>query len=124
MNAGAERTPIAALLAAGVVGGILSGLLGVGGGVVLVPLLVTVAGFSQHRAHATSLAAIVPIAAAAAARFGRAGEVDLDTALLLAAGAIVGAQLGARIMHGMGEATLKAAFGGLLIAVGVVMMWP
>lgn len=119
-----ERTPVAGLLAIGLVAGIMSGLLGVGGGVVMVPLLVTFAGFSQHRAHATSLAAIVPIAAVAAVRFGVAGEVAGVTALLLAIGAIAGAQAGARIMHRMREASLKAAFGVFLMVVGVVMLWP
>ncbi|MDQ4027986.1 MAG: sulfite exporter TauE/SafE family protein, partial [Actinomycetota bacterium] len=87
-----------ALLAAGVFAGLLSGLLGVGGGIVIVPLLVLLTGHSQHEAHATSLAAILPIAAIGAATFAVAGEVDLRLAGLLGVGAVVGAPLGARVM--------------------------
>ncbi|HVL64613.1 MAG TPA: TSUP family transporter [Actinomycetota bacterium] len=112
------------LAAIGLAAGVLSGLLGVGGGVVMVPLLVLAAGLSQHHAHATSLAAIVPIAAVAAARFAAAGEVEVADAALLALGAVVGAPVGARIMHGLGEASLKIAFGVLMVVVGGVMAWP
>lgn len=124
MEGHTERTPPVALLGIGFAGGLLSGLMGVGGGVVMVPLLVMAAGFSQHRAHATSLAAILPIATVAAVRFAAAGEVAFSTAALLAVGAVAGAQIGARIMHGMGEAALKTTFGILMIGIGIVMLWP
>lgn len=87
----------------------------------MVPLLV-VAGFSQHRAHATSLAAIVPIAAVAAAVFALDSDVEYGTAALLAAGALAGAPLGARAMAAVGERSLEAAFGVFLMAVGVAMV--
>jgi uncharacterized membrane protein YfcA len=110
------------LVAIGFVAGVGSGLLGVGGGTVMVPLLAGALGFTQHRAHATSLAAIVPIAAVAAAVFAADGVVDYETAALLAAGALVGAPLGARAMASLGEGSLETAFGVLLIATGVAMV--
>lgn len=88
----------------------------------MVPLLVALAGFSQHRAHATSLAAIVPIAAVAAGVFALDSDVEYGTAALLAAGALVGAPLGARAMAAFGERSLEAAFGAFLVAVGVTMV--
>jgi uncharacterized membrane protein YfcA len=123
-----ERTTRArdALLsvAIGAVAGVGSGLLGVGGGIVMVPLLTAVLAFGQHRAHATSLAAIVPIAAVGAAKFAIEGHTDLALAGALAAGAIVGAPLGARLMARSGEGLLKTLFGVLMLAVAAELLWP
>ena len=112
-----------ALVAAGFAAGVASGLLGVGGGTVMVPLLVGALAFSQHRAHATSLAAIVPIATAAVVVFAADGDVEYGTAALLAAGALVGAPLGARAMAAVGERSLEAAFGLFLVVVGAAMVF-
>lgn len=109
------------LAAVGIVAGALSGLLGVGGGIFIVPMLVLVARLSQHAAHATSLGALVPIAIAGSLFFGARSHVDVGIALLLAAGTLVGAPLGARIMAGLQEATLKIGFGSLLVVVGILM---
>jgi uncharacterized protein len=106
----------------GVSGGFLSGLLGVGGGVVMVPLLVLWAGYGQRNAHAASLGAIIPISAAGVLTFGAAGEVEIGYAVALALGAIVGAQLGARALVRTPERTLKLAFGGFLVLVAVLMV--
>lgn len=109
-------------VAVGLVAGVASGLLGIGGGIVMVPLLVSMLHLSQHHAHATSLAAIVIIGAVGAAAFGYAGEVDLPIAFFLAAGALVGAPLGARLMARSSEGKLKIAFGCLMAIVGMVMV--
>lgn len=111
------------LIAIGVAAGLASGLLGVGGGTVMVPLLVAWAGFSQHRAHATSLAAIVPIAAVAGGVFALDDVAEYGTAALLALGALAGAPLGARAMAAIGERSLEAAFGAFLVAVGLAMVF-
>src|SRR5438128_10493966 len=79
----------------GMVGGILSGLLGVGGGVVMVPLLVGWAGYRQREAHALSLGAIIPISIAGIVTYSAAGRVRVVDALALAAGSVFGARLGA-----------------------------
>lgn len=90
----------------------------------MIPLLVGLVGFSQHRAHATSLAAIVPIAAVGAATFAVAGRVDYGIATLLAAGSLAGAPIGARIMARSREGVLQVLFGLLMMAVGVALLWP
>src|SRR6188472_2261574 len=101
----------ARLLAIGLGGGLLSGLLGVGGGVVMVPLLVLWASYGQREAHAISLGAIIPISIAGIATYGVAGEVRWWQALALAAGSVVGAQVGAGILARIDERLLKVVFG-------------
>lgn len=109
------------LVAIGLVGGLLSGLLGVGGGVIMVPLLVLWAGYGQRDAHAASLGAIVPISLAGIVTYGIAGRVRWLDAAALAAGAVAGARLGAGMLTRVDERTLKIAFGCFLVAVAVTM---
>ena len=87
-SGGARRTGLVLLTGAGA--GFLSGLFGVGGGLVIVPALMTVLGMSQRRAAATSLAAIVLTAAVGSVSYGARGEVSLLAAGLLVVGALVG----------------------------------
>jgi hypothetical protein len=109
------------LVAIGLGGGVLSGLLGVGGGIVMVPLLVLWAGYAQRQAHATSLGAIIPISIAGIATYGAAGEVQWWEALALAAGAVVGAPIGAGVLARIDERLLKVIFGTFLLAVAVLL---
>jgi uncharacterized membrane protein YfcA len=109
------------LLGIGFGGGVLSGLLGVGGGVVMVPLLVLWAGYRQREAHAVSLGAIIPISVAGIATYGVAGEVRWWQALGLAAGSVVGAQLGAGLLARIDERLLKVVFGTFLIGVAALL---
>lgn len=110
------------LVVIGIAGGVLSGLLGVGGGIVMVPLLVLWAGFGQRDAHAASLGAIIPISVAGIVTFGVAGEVKVGPAIALAAGSILGAQLGAGMLVRIDEKLLKGIFGAFLVAVAVLMV--
>jgi uncharacterized protein len=107
----------------GLLAGLLAGLFGVGGGVVMVPLLVTLMGFSQHRAHATSLGAILPIAAVGAATFAIEGEIDPLIAMFMSVGSLAGAPLGVRLMMRTPEAALRIVFGCLMIVVGGLLLW-
>jgi uncharacterized membrane protein YfcA len=109
------------LLAIGLGGGLLSGLLGVGGGIVMVPLLVLWAAYSQRDAHAISLGAIIPISIAGIATYGVAGEVRYETAIALAAGSIVGARIGAGFLARIDERLLKVVFGAFLVGVAVLL---
>ena len=109
------------LLWIGLGGGLLSGLLGVGGGIVMVPLLVLWAGYAQRDAHAISLGAIIPISIAGIATYGVAGEVRYWPALALAAGSIVGARIGAGWLARIDERLLKVVFGTFLIGVAVLL---
>lgn len=110
------------LVGIGAAAGLLSGLLGVGGGILLVPAMVLLIGFDQHRAQATSLAAILPIAIVGAFIFGRADSVDLLAALLLAAGSLLGVQVGARLMHRLSPERLSLIFAIFLVVVAVSML--
>jgi uncharacterized membrane protein YfcA len=87
----------------------------------MVPLLVA-QGLSQHHAHATSLAAIVPIAVVGGVAFALEGDVDYSIALLLAGGSLVGAPLGARIMARAREAPLKIGFGVFMLIVAIRLL--
>lgn len=109
------------LVAIGLAGGVLSGLLGVGGGIVMVPLLVIWAGYAQRDAHAMSLGAIVPISLAGVLTYGIAGQVRLPEAIALAVGAVAGARVGAGLLSRLGDRPLKLAFGFFLVAVAVLM---
>lgn len=126
MTAPAAREAVSPVIVVGIglSAGIASGLFGVGGGIVMVPLLTMFAGLSQHHAHATSLAAIVPIAIVAALVFVGAGEIDYPIAGLLAAGSLVGAPLGARLMARTSEGALTVAFAILMLAVASQLLWP
>jgi len=109
------------LLGIGIAGGALSGLLGVGGGVIMVPLLVLWAGYGQRDAHALSLGAIIPISLASVLIYGAAGKVRVVDGIALAAGAVVGARLGAGALSRIDERMLKLVFGLFLAAIAILM---
>jgi uncharacterized membrane protein YfcA len=101
----------------GIAGGTFSGLTGVGGGAVMVPLLTGQLGLSQHRAHGTSLAIILFIAASGAAGYWRAGNIDWRLVATLAPGAVVGVYVGAKAMLRVPAPQLRALFGLFLLFV-------
>jgi uncharacterized membrane protein YfcA len=103
----------------GLLGGGLSGLLGVGGGVIMVPLLVLWHGVAQRDAHAMSLGAIIVISLGGLVPYAAAGEVSVPLAAALAGGAVVGARVGAGILVGLDEAKLKLVFGVFLVLIAV-----
>ena len=107
----------------GAIGGLLSGAFGVGGGILMVPLLITFAGMDQRRASATSLAAIVPTAIAGTIAYLANGEVDVVAALFVAAGGVVGAWLGARLLKRLPLGWLRWMFIALLVAVAIRMLF-
>lgn len=113
------RAATATVIAAGMAAGLVGGLFGVGGGILLVPVLVFMLGRSQHVAHATSLVAVTLAAVAGAARFGLDGAVSLVGSALLVGGAIVGAQVGARLLPKVSGHRLRQAFGVLLLILAV-----
>ena len=106
----------------GFLGGLLSGLLGIGGGVVMVPLMVLMAGLSQKISHAMALYAIIVIAFFGAAPYVISGDVRWDWAVALAAGSIIGARIGAKTLSSASEAPLKIGFGLFLVAAAVTMV--
>ena len=111
------------LLSIGFLIGILSGLLGVGGGVFLVPIMVTYLAVPQHSAHATSLLVVLPTAIAGSFVYSSYQQLDYLMAISLAIGAMVGAAVGAHFMKRITAAQLKRAFGVMLFLVGLRMAW-
>ncbi|HEX6236958.1 MAG TPA: sulfite exporter TauE/SafE family protein [Acidimicrobiales bacterium] len=106
----------------GAAAGFLSGLFGVGGGVVIVPLLLLLAHASPKGATATSLGAIVPISLAGMAGYAVAGEVDWPVAGCLAAGAVAGAVVGTRLLVWISPPALQIAFAGVMLATAARMV--
>jgi len=111
------------LLLFGVLVGILSGLLGIGGGVILVPGLVLLFGFSQPEAQGTSLAVLIPpIGLFAALVYYQHGYVRVPVVGWVAAGIIVGAVIGAKLVPAVPMPALRIAFGVLLLYLGFMFV--
>jgi uncharacterized protein len=102
----------------GLVGGVVSGLFGVGGAIVIVPGLVLLAKMPQHTANGTSLAALLlPVGLLGAIEYYRRGQVNIPHALIIAVGLFVGAFVGAHLAGGVSDVTLRRAFGGFLLLI-------
>jgi len=111
------------LLVIGFATGILSGLIGVGGGIIVTPILVFLFGFTQQQAQGTTLAMLVPpIGILAAWTYYKAGYADLRTAGLLCLGFFFGGLIGARIATGLPTATLQKIFGIALFLISLKMI--
>ena len=102
------------------VAGLLSGLFGIGGGVVIMPALVYFAGFDQHRATGTSLAILLPpIGLGAAIEYYRHGAVDVRAAIIIAISVFVAAWLGSIVANRVSGSYLRLAFGVFVIGLGI-----
>lgn len=112
-----HRRPILALVGIGLLSGFLSGMFGIGGGIVIVPLLVLLAKFPRRLAAGTSLGAIVPAALVGVASYAAAGHVDWIVALILVVGSVAGAQVGAHLLHRLPVAAIRWAFIVFLVVV-------
>ena len=112
------------LIAIGVVAGVLSGIFGIGGGVVIVPALIYIAGFRQHQATGTSLAVLLPpIGIAAAYEYYRHGNVDIRAAAIIALGVLVGGWMGAVVANRVAGPYLRLAFGVFVVTLGVYLIF-
>lgn len=116
---GRANPSILLLLVLGGLTGVLSGTFGVGGGVLLVPLLVLLVRFPQRLAAGTSLAAILPAAAVGGLGYALQGEVDWIAAAALALGIVIGAQFGSLLLARMPATSLRWIFMAFLAAIAV-----
>jgi uncharacterized membrane protein YfcA len=107
----------------GLAGGVLSGLFGVGGGILFVPTLTLVLGLTQLHAEATSLLAIIPTAFVGAWRQTRYGNVRWRAALILGLAAVGGVEVGVVIAEALLEDALRRLFGALLLVVAAQIAW-
>lgn len=112
------------LLIVGLLAGFVGGMMGVGGGVVVIPALVFIMGFSQHQAQGTALAFMLPpIGLMAAWNYYKAGYVNVKYALLLMVAFVVGAWVGSMISVQLPDKVLKKIFGVMLLYVAYRMIF-
>jgi uncharacterized membrane protein YfcA len=116
---------IIALIVVGLLAGILSGLVGLGGGVIIVPALVFLLGFSQHQATGTSLGILLlPAGIFAVMNYYKKGFIDVKVVLLIFVGFLVGGLVGSKISLSVNETTLKKVFAiALLLIAGKVLFF-
>ncbi|HTR28516.1 MAG TPA: sulfite exporter TauE/SafE family protein [Puia sp.] len=106
------------LLIVGLSAGMLSGLVGLGGGVIIVPALVYLMGFSQHQATGTSLGILLlPAGIFAVINYYNKGYIDIKVVLLIFAGFLIGGWLGSKISLNLSQVTLKKVFAVILLLI-------
>lgn len=106
----------------GLVGGVASGLFGVGGGIIMVPAMMYGLGLPIKTAIGTSLAVIIPTTLVGSIKHFQMGNVQFSTALVLAPTAILGGYAGAWLSSQLSDANLKRAFGGFIVLVGLRLL--
>ncbi|HEX8205485.1 MAG TPA: sulfite exporter TauE/SafE family protein [Solirubrobacteraceae bacterium] len=117
-----ERRRWLMLAVVGTLGGAFSGLFGVGGGIVMVPLLILWAGFDERRATGTSLAAIVIIATVAVSVQAAYGNVHVDDGVLVGVPAVGGVLFGTWLQQRLDVRWISLGFAGLLVALAVKLV--
>lgn len=115
---------IVILLVIGLIAGMLSGVVGIGGGIVIVPALVFFIGFSQRMAQGTSLAImLLPIGLLAVIQFYKAGYVDIKVSAIIAFAFFIGSYFGSKIALAVSQDVLKKCFAILLFIVAIKMLF-
>ncbi len=115
---------IAGLILLGLIAGSFSGLIGIGGGVIIVPALIFLFGFSQLVAQGTTLALLVPpIGLLAALDYYKKGYVNLQAAILICIGFVIGGLLGSKFAINLPEQTLRRVFAAVIVVIGVRMFF-
>lgn len=115
---------IMVLILIGIAGGFLSGMFGVGGGIIIVPALVFFVGMSQHEAQGTSLGLmLLPIGILAAYNYHKTGQIDIKAGLIVAATFVAGGYLGSKISLGLDQTLIKRMFGVLMLAISLKLIF-
>ena len=115
---------VVGLLLVGTLAGVFAGMFGIGGGLIIVPALALLYGMKPHAAVGTSLGALLlPVGALSAWVYWRNGNVNVKYSVLLAAGLLVGAFVGAKLVEPVSDLTLRRMFGAFLLIVSVRMLW-
>jgi len=99
----------------------LAGFLGIGGGIILVPMMTGFLYLNQHKAHGTSLVIIVPIAMVSALVYGLRGDVQWEWVAAIGAGSVAGAVVGAKLMMKLPAHRLRQIFGVYAIAIAAIL---
>ncbi len=112
------------LIIVGLAAGLLGGTLGVGGGVIVIPALILIFGFSQHSAQGTAMAFMLPpVTLLATINYWKNGYVDWKVALILSAMFFIGAYFGSMLSINLPERILKKIFGMFLVIVALRMIF-
>ncbi|HEX4373116.1 MAG TPA: sulfite exporter TauE/SafE family protein [Puia sp.] len=112
------------IIIVGLAAGMLSGLVGVGGGIIIVPALAFFLGFSQHEAQGTSLGILLlPAGIFAAINYYKQGFIDVKVVLLLFVGFLIGGYFGSKISLNLSEAVIKKIFAIMLVVVAAKMLF-
>ncbi len=111
------------LLAVGLAAGFLSGMIGIGGGIIIVPVLVYFLGFSQHQAQGTTLFMfLLPIGILGVLNYHKQGFVDYKTALIICSTFIFGSYFGSKLSISLDQKTIKQVFGAIIVILGIKML--
>jgi uncharacterized membrane protein YfcA len=114
---------ILVIMIIGLLAGVLSGLVGVGGGIIIVPALVFLLGFSQHQAQGTSLGLLLlPVGILAVFNYYKQGYIDIKVVLIMSVAFVVGGWLGSKLSLSISEQLLKKVFAFILIGVAAKIL--
>ncbi len=112
------------LLLVGLVAGLLSGLVGIGGGIIIVPVLVYFLNYSQQQAQGTTLFMfLMPIGILGVINYYKAGYVEYKTALIIASTFIIGSYFGSKFAISLDQKTVKQLFGVIIVLLGIKMIF-
>ncbi len=118
-----SMSAILILLLVGLIAGALSGMVGIGGGIVIVPVLVYFLGFSQHQAQGTTLFMfLIPIGILGVINYWQSGFVDWKVALIMASTFVIGSYFGSKFAISLDQQTIKKVFGAIIILLGIKMV--
>lgn len=119
-----EMQTFTALLVIGLCAGILGGMVGVGGGIIIVPALVIFLGFSQKMAQGTSLGMLLlPVGILGALQYYREGNIDFKAVLIIGAGFMAGSYFGSKLALSLSQETMKKIFALILVIVAVKLFF-
>jgi uncharacterized protein len=119
-----STTFLIGLILLGLCAGFISGVVGIGGGVIIVPLLVMLFGFTEHSAQGTTMALLVlPLGLLAAWSYWEKGYVDIKAALLISAGFIIGGFFGGKFAILLSDQILKKVFAVILLLIAVKLLF-
>lgn len=116
-------TLVLTLVIIGLLAGFLSGLIGVGGGIIMVPMFILFLGFTQHQAQGLSLAVLLPpVTFLAVYNYHQAGVIDWRYAVIVSVIFIIGGFIGSKVALALDQQTLKKVFGGILLLISIKLI--
>jgi hypothetical protein len=119
-----STTSLIFLLLVGLFAGFLSGMVGIGGGILIVPVLVYFFGFPQHKAQGTTLFLFVlPVGILGAYNYYKSGNIDIKTALVICATFVFGSYFGSKLTLSLDQLTVKRIFGIFILLISLKMIW-